>query len=31
MTKYYIGHGEMSRKATSYSLLAEASAKRELT
>lgn len=30
MAKYYIGHGEMSRKATDYSLVAEASAKREL-
>ena len=30
MAKYYIGHGEMSRKATGYSLVAEASAKREL-
>ncbi len=31
MTKYYIGHGEMSRKATGYSLLAEINTKRELT
>ena len=31
MAKYYIGHGEMSRKATDYCLVAEINTKRELT
>ena len=30
MAKYYIGHGEMSRKATGYSLLAEINIKRKI-